>query len=205
MLQTKILRSSISEMGNTLYVSPDEMGIMPPIDDGSIKRSFHICLACHRDDDDSHYLSNRDMKSVIRNFLKSVYRTERNVIFTWTTWDTQNADIVLDDDFMMENTPAFFDLVVGVGCPIPQLPTSHFRAMCRLLKPRGLLMRLGHYMSSYGGMSQEAYLQRVDNMRVFFRPGEELTCGQNMQLITLHRHESQAENVSYTVYMKVET
>lgn len=55
------------------------------------------------------------MKEFYRVLLRSFYNTDESTIFTWTTWDVQNADIVLGNHAMGDASEVF-DVAISVWC-----------------------------------------------------------------------------------------
>lgn len=60
-----------------------------------------------------------------------------------TTWDRDSADIVLTPGNNYEEASSVFDVCVSCWCPIRSIDASAYKAMCRFLKPGGLLIETG--------------------------------------------------------------
>lgn len=110
---------------------------------GEIKRVIHVCLMCQRDGGSEGYGKPiTRVKQAYRELLKSLYNTNPSTIFTWTTLDTADADIVKGDG-VMDGAAPVFDVAISVWCQ-PQTPDfirlEDYRTMCRLLKPKGFLL-----------------------------------------------------------------
>jgi len=90
---------------------------------------------------DDMYISKKFpvVKDNIKAFIKNIYQGDENTIFRWSTWDTENADIIASD---IVNNPIQnkFDVICAVGCPIIHFKQEDVEAMCRLLRPEGILI-----------------------------------------------------------------
>lgn len=109
---------------------------------------LNICILCQGKSHEAA-LNNTpigEVKDAITNFLKEVFDTSDAAAFLWTTWDTEDADIVLSEfpASRNPNTPPAFDVVVGLHCELAcpgsesAPPADDYRVMCRLLKTGGL-------------------------------------------------------------------
>jgi hypothetical protein len=141
-------------MGNAQSVGADiedkDYKIRPPIDSetpGHTKTDIRVALLCQQNSQDAalHGTPIADVKGVITRFLKDVYVTNASTVIHWTTWDVEDADIVLSRDaHLRESDTPIFDVVVELHCYLPQsprmFPSEDFKAVCRLLKPQGLLL-----------------------------------------------------------------
>lgn len=101
------------------------------------------------------------VKSNIKSFIKNIYQGDDNTIFRWSTWDTENADIISSD---IVNNPIEnkFDVICAVGCPIIHFKQEDVDAMCRLLRPEGILIFFARL-----NMDQESIVQRSINLQDF--------------------------------------
>lgn len=112
-------------------------------EEGGAMESIKVCLLCHRNSQDTalHRTSIAKVKNIIKDFLQDVYPTNPNTIFEYTTWDTEDADIVLSrDTHLRQQTNPIFDVVIELHCYDASFPAEDFRVMCRLLKPYGLFL-----------------------------------------------------------------
>lgn len=112
---------------------------------------LNVCLLCQKNSYETalNGIPIGEVKDAITNFLKEVYDTSDAVTFHWTTWDTEDADIVLstlDGALGDENTAPVFDVMVELHCEIScpgsesAPPPDDYRVMCRMLKTGGLLV-----------------------------------------------------------------
>lgn len=115
-----------------------------------------ICLACEKDSYPPGYLSPgrniSELKELFREFMRSVLPTDKYTVFRWSTWDTDNADIVIPredvivarrrnvaDRYLMPQRHVF-DAVISMQCPFPLIDNKSLSTMCSLLKPWGLVV-----------------------------------------------------------------
>lgn len=115
-----------------------------------------ICLACEKDSYRPGYLSPgrnmSELKELFREFMRSVLPTDKYTVFRWSTWDTENADIVIPtedvivarrrnvaDRYLMPRRHVF-DAVFSMHCPFVLIDNKSISTMCSLLKPWGLLV-----------------------------------------------------------------
>lgn len=106
---------------------------------------IRVCLACQKNGQTTA-LNNTPIDIVkrdIRSFLEEVYITSDTQI-NWTTWDVEDADIVLSRDTDLSAYVGTFDVVIELHCyltcPDLKVPREHYQVMCRLLKHQGLLL-----------------------------------------------------------------
>jgi len=109
------------------------------------KSIISVCLMCQQDDGETGYnYPIAQVKNFYRAVIKSFYNTDASTIFAWTTWDVENADIVLAKD--MDGARDIFDVAISVWCR-PRDPEDitleDYQTMCRLVKPGGLVMFQG--------------------------------------------------------------
>lgn len=117
--------------------------------EGGTWKEINICLLCQQNSYESALGKPIGVvKDAITEFLKEVYATSDATNFNWTTWDTEDADIVLSafPDLRNANTAPVFDVIVELHCEIScsscdsAPPADDYRVMCRLLKQQGLLV-----------------------------------------------------------------
>ena len=125
-------------MGNSIIIPKSDPDIIESIRMVQESSTIKICLACHEDGMETR-IGIVKTKQKIRQFLKEIYINHDDVIFTWTTWGEQNADIIVNDKDVSHIQPVF-DTVVSLGCPFAVMPSEDFKQMCRLLKPGGLAL-----------------------------------------------------------------
>lgn len=116
-------------------------------------QSLDVALVCERDyyeepghglcqiDGESVFLNGKmaTRKKVFRDFLTELYGGD--IIYKWTTWDTDFADIVPSENGeIFKDTKDMFDVVALIGCPISTMTQIDIDACCRLLKPNGILV-----------------------------------------------------------------
>lgn len=174
------VRTLTNAMGNA-----DSMHMVPFVDEDKrrqsmfmeeeVKQMINICLCCQTDnvvqtDPVGEYDFEPDhFKRFIRNFLQSVYHTDKSTVYTWTTLCVTpgglqysddiavngdngcidghfrtKADIVLSGENDFDEASSAFDVCIGVNCKIRNIRPAYFTTMCRLLKPSGLLILKGN-------------------------------------------------------------
>lgn len=159
-------------MGNaitTLVYSGDKNDIIMPK-----KQTIDTVFLCEQDFYNEHadmtekirdnmYISKKFpiVKSNIKSFIKNIYQGDENTIFRWSTWDIENADIISSD---IVNNPIEnqFDVICAVGCPIIHFKQEDLDAMCRLLRPDGILIFFARLR-----MDQKSLLQRSIDFQDF--------------------------------------
>lgn len=126
------------------------------LDNPTTYETVDVCLACERDSYPPGYLSpDRDiseLKEIFREFMRSVVPTDKYTVFRWSTWDTENADIVIPtedlivarrrnvaDRYLMPQRQVF-DAVISMHCPFKFIDNKSFSTMCSLLRPWGILV-----------------------------------------------------------------
>lgn len=84
--------------------------------------------------------------------MRSVRNVDKYVIFRWSTWDTDDADIVIPTEDVIVarrqnvanryNMPQkrAFDAIFSVHCPFAIISDKSFRTMCSLLNMYGLVV-----------------------------------------------------------------
>ena len=159
-------------MGNTITTigySEDKNDIIMPK-----KHTIDTVFLCEQDfynenydmtekTGDNMYISKKFpiVKSNMKSFIKNIYQGDENTIFRWSTWDTENADIISSD---IVNNPIEnkFDVICTVGCPIIHFKQEDVDAMCRLLRPDGILIFFARLR-----MDQKSLVQRSIDLQDF--------------------------------------
>lgn len=134
-------------MGNSQSPIMVSLGENPSLrEDLEVQRGhkdvISVCLMCQTDVGTTGYnYPIAQVKNFYRALLRSFYNTDESTIFTWTTWDVENADIVSPEH--MDGVRNIFDVTISVWCQ-PQFATKisleDYQTMCSLLKPGGFLM-----------------------------------------------------------------
>lgn len=101
------------------------------------------------------------VKRSLKEFIKNIYGGNDHTIFRWSTWDVENADIISSNVIHNPNENVY-DVVCSIGCPVIQFSQEHVNAICRLLRPDGLLIFFFR-----GGMHQKSLMQRNIEMQDF--------------------------------------
>ena len=111
-----------------------------------------VCLACEKDSYTDETRNVSEMKEHFREFMREVLPTDKYTVFRWSTWDTDNADIVIPTEDLIvarrQNVAAryrmpsrgVFDAIFTVNCPFACVSDKSFRTACALLKSLGLLV-----------------------------------------------------------------
>lgn len=121
------------------------------------RQSISVCLACHQNLlTDYERAKTERIKTYMMTFLLGVYNTDEHTVFNWTTYDTENADIVVPDSttwvddgggvFVPENMTERrdeFDVVVSVFCPMAAVDSRDVGFTYKLLKQNGIFIVLG--------------------------------------------------------------
>lgn len=126
-------------------IDDENYKIRPTIgsEEGKPMESIKVCLLCHRNSQDTalHRTPIAYVKNIIKGFLQDVFPTSPDTTFEFSTWDTEDADIVLSrDTHLRQQTHPIFDVVIELHCYSASFPAEDFRVMCRLLKPYGLFL-----------------------------------------------------------------
>lgn len=144
--------------------------------------TLDVCLACEKDGYNDRPRNTSEIKRHIRQFMRSVRNVDQYVIFRWSTWDTEDADIVIPTEdlvvarrqnvanrYRMPQKRAF-DAIFCLGCPFGVISDKSFRTMCALLKPYGLVVAvadapnvheaIGMRPEPFGDCSEDLYFGR---------------------------------------------
>lgn len=133
---------------SSYYLRPKiDSELQPP----PVKTQIDVCLACQQNSMTTAWGREvgdawvgqpiDEVKKQLTNFLELVYMTTPKTTFTWTTWDVEDADIVLERDTHLVDRSDMFDVVVSMHCQYNfQIPGDTYRTMCRFLKPYGLFL-----------------------------------------------------------------
>ena len=184
-------------MGNTESLSvpgarePYNDMFAPQSSTNPYKTEIVVALLCQQNDQTTAFNGTpiNSVKQMIKFFLSDIYAVGPRTNIIWRTWDIEDADIVLSRDTHMQNEESnVFDVAVSMHCRFQDddISSTDFENMCRLLKPRGLLLVPRSYES------MQRILKRKQE-----RGHPELLCGENTGLVPIFSEKSH-----YDVYVR---
>ena len=157
---------------------------------------MNICLACERDS---------NIKEIIRRFLRDVFPTDRYTVFRWSTWDTENADIVIPEEDLVvarrQNVAnrykmpsrGLFEAIFTMHCPFVVINDLSFQTACALLRVGGLLVVVTNVPNSHKAIGLRE--------RPFGDCSENLYNGQRYRLYPVH--EMMEDGLYMSVWQKL--
>ncbi|CAM9767890.1 unnamed protein product [Ectocarpus sp. 12 AP-2014] len=182
-------------MGNSRSIDDNiedqEYYLRPKIDSEKkplpVKKQIDVCLACQQNSMTTawgrqvgHEWVGQDIdkiKDQLKAFFKEIYLTTSLTKFTWTTWDVEDADIVLERDTDFADKSNIFDAVVSLHCEyMSEIPGDTFKTMCRFVKPYGLFIE---------AHSPSDIVKRLRWREVNEYQTEELKCNPGSEMIAL--------------------
>lgn len=186
-------------MGNFFQIPssiPQNLDVLRGSHSNSI---VNICLLCHQDGmETARGIINT--KRAIRRFLRDVYTNTSEFVFSWTTWDVTNADIVLSQSDVTRVLPVF-DVIVSLACPFPLMENSHFQEMVRLLKPGGIAMYYSASTNWLEDFEQTAVYRLTSTSGHREGRSEQLSLPDGSQLTLLHVVEYH-HNQNFAIFTK---